>query len=114
MEQEDWLERAEQIIRGNDYAHLNLNFDELQRALSHVYWIGGSGCAGKSTIAKKLAAQYHLAIYHCDDHLRTQRARVEAEQLPLPIMAGPCVPTLDETIRLGELVSNQQGEGAMK
>ena len=51
-----------------------------------MYWIGGSGCAGKSTITKKIAAQFNLAIYHCDDHLKGRHARVESEQLPLPIM----------------------------
>lgn len=34
----------------------------------HVRWIGGSPCAGKSTIAKQLASTYDLILYHCDDH----------------------------------------------
>ena len=31
------------------------------------YWLGGSPCSGKSTIAEMLGAQYGLQIYHCDD-----------------------------------------------
>jgi hypothetical protein len=34
----------------------------------HVRWIGGSPCAGKSTITRHLAKAGHLARYHCDDH----------------------------------------------
>lgn len=88
MEHENWLEVAEEIINGRDCARLNLNCEELQRELAHVYWIGGSGCAGKSTIANKLAAEYGLAVYHCDDHFQEHLSRVESEQLPLPTMAG--------------------------
>lgn len=32
------------------------------------YWIGGSPCAGKSSISNQLACQFGLAIYHVDDH----------------------------------------------
>lgn len=42
--------------------------------LPRVYWIGGSACAGKTTITKRLAARHGLVAYHCDerfdDHLR--------------------------------------------
>ncbi|ETT66154.1 hypothetical protein MHI43_19085 [Paenibacillus sp. FSL H8-0457] len=33
---------------------------------SHVYWIGGSPCSGKSTIAEKLAKDYSCTYYQCD------------------------------------------------
>ena len=32
------------------------------------YWIGGSPCAGKSSVTNLLAAQFGLAPYHVDDH----------------------------------------------
>ncbi len=39
-----------------------------------IFWLGGSPCAGKSTIARTLADRYGLAVFHCDDtfdrHLR--------------------------------------------
>lgn len=34
----------------------------------HIRWLGGSPCAGKSTIAKQLAEQFDMNLYHCDDH----------------------------------------------
>jgi hypothetical protein len=40
---------------------------ELQRELSHVYWIGGSPCAGKSSIASTLAETYGITLYRADD-----------------------------------------------
>lgn len=38
----------------------------LTPALNHVYWIGGSPCSGKSSIAAALAAEFGFAIYSCD------------------------------------------------
>lgn len=35
--------------------------------LRHVYWIGGSPGAGKSTIARRLAERYRLHVYATDD-----------------------------------------------
>ena len=32
-----------------------------------VYYIGGSPCSGKSTVAKVLAAQYGLVYFKSDD-----------------------------------------------
>lgn len=34
--------------------------------LAHVVWIGGSPCAGKSSVARRLAAQHRLRLYHSD------------------------------------------------
>lgn len=34
--------------------------------LSDIYWIGGSPCAGKSSIADILSKMYGLAVYHVD------------------------------------------------
>ena len=36
------------------------------RGLAQVYWLGGSPCAGKTTVAEILADQFGLAIYHTD------------------------------------------------
>ncbi|ULO10125.1 hypothetical protein H1230_15940 [Paenibacillus sp. 19GGS1-52] len=33
-----------------------------------IYWIGGSACAGKSTLAKMYADKYGLELYACDEH----------------------------------------------
>jgi len=39
---------------------------DLPDALSHVLWIGGGPCVGKSTLARFLAGKYDLKIYDAD------------------------------------------------
>ena len=34
-----------------------------------IYWLGGSTCAGKSTISNVFSEKYGFTIYHCDDYL---------------------------------------------
>ncbi len=36
----------------------------------NTYWIGGSPCSGKSTIAEKLVQEFGCDYYKCDDHLK--------------------------------------------
>ena len=38
--------------------------------LGHVYWIGGGSGAGKSTIARRLAARHGLRLYATDEVMR--------------------------------------------
>src|SRR5579871_5349927 len=52
------------------------SFDEgLKQALSHVLWLGGSVCAGKSTIANLLGDKHSWRVYHFDQHEREHIAR---------------------------------------
>jgi hypothetical protein len=39
----------------------------LRERLRHVYWVGGGSGAGKSTIARRLAARHGLRLYATDD-----------------------------------------------
>ncbi|MBM7692836.1 adenylate kinase family enzyme [Peribacillus deserti] len=55
---------------------------DLKRMLSHVYWIGGSPCAGKTTLARKLATQYNFTYYKCDDCYEDHMSRSTADQQP--------------------------------
>ncbi|WP_150265060.1 hypothetical protein [Paenibacillus tepidiphilus] len=48
-----------------------------------VYWIGGSACAGKSTLAKRLAAKYGLRRYACDEHADHHLRAVSPESQPV-------------------------------
>lgn len=50
--------------------------------LDHVFWIGGSPCAGKSTIAHRLAAAHDLQSYSCDDAWDRHLARADPVQTP--------------------------------
>ena len=54
----------------------------MKHDLSHVYWIGGSGCSGKSTIAKILAKDYGFNAYHCDDQWGEHEARSTPAEHP--------------------------------
>jgi hypothetical protein len=42
--------------------------DDVRARLSHVLWIGGSPCVGKTTLARLLAGKYDLKIYNIDWH----------------------------------------------
>jgi hypothetical protein len=36
-------------------------------SMPQVYWLGGSPCAGKSSVADRLAERHNLTVYRCDD-----------------------------------------------
>ncbi len=47
-----------------------------------IYWIGGSTCAGKTTISNALAANYGLTIYHCDDFIGKHTEKSNPQEQP--------------------------------
>jgi 2-phosphoglycerate kinase len=55
----------------------------LQAWLRHVYWIGGGSGAGKSTIARRLAARHGLRTYATDDVMSDHARRSTAEDCPM-------------------------------
>jgi hypothetical protein len=52
-------------------------------AFSNVYWIGGSPCSGKSSIADNLAAKHGLAVYRCDEAFYRHQKLVTPEAQPV-------------------------------
>ena len=52
------------------------------RKLAHVYWLGGSSCSGKTTLARLLAERHGLQTYHCDDYFQEHAARVDPVRHP--------------------------------
>ncbi len=50
--------------------------------LDHVLWLGGSTCAGKTSVAKRLAASHGLRVYHCDDAFEDHRKRADPDRHP--------------------------------
>jgi hypothetical protein len=54
----------------------------LQARLGHVYWIGGGSGAGKSTIARRLAARHGLRLYATDDVMSDHASRSTPEDSP--------------------------------
>lgn len=47
------------------------------------YWIGGGSAAGKSTIARRIAAQHGLNVYSTDDVMADHARRSSPEDCPL-------------------------------
>lgn len=56
--------------------------EALRARLRHVYWIGGGSGAGKSTIARRLAARHGLRLYATDDVMSDHAARSTPEESP--------------------------------
>jgi 2-phosphoglycerate kinase len=55
---------------------------ELRARLRHVYWIGGGSGAGKSTIARRLAARHGLTVYSSDDVMADHGRRSAGKHTP--------------------------------
>jgi 2-phosphoglycerate kinase len=53
------------------------------KQLEHVYWIGGGSAAGKSTIARRIAARHGLHVYSTDDVMADHARRCSPEDCPL-------------------------------
>jgi len=51
--------------------------------LSHVYWMGGSPCCGKSTISDRIADRYGMRVYRCDDAYEVHTRLVTREEHPV-------------------------------
>ena len=55
----------------------------LRARLGHVYWIGGGSGAGKSTIARHVAARHGLRLYATDDAMPDHARRCAPGDCPL-------------------------------
>lgn len=51
--------------------------------LQHVYWIGGGSGAGKTTIARRVAARHGLSVYSTDDAMAAHDSRFTPHDAPL-------------------------------
>jgi 2-phosphoglycerate kinase len=51
-------------------------------APSRVHWLGGGSGAGKSTIARRVAARHGLRVYSTDDAMARHAARCTPEEAP--------------------------------
>lgn len=61
---------------------------------NNIYWIGGSPCAGKSSISEMLVEKYNFTLYRCDDCL-DKHLKIGAEK-KYPIMNKLSRMTCDE------------------
>jgi 2-phosphoglycerate kinase len=46
---------------------MNADSRSLRDPLPSLFWLGGSPCGGKSSVADQLAARFDLTLYRCDD-----------------------------------------------
>jgi dephospho-CoA kinase len=46
------------------------------------FWLGGSACAGKTSVARLLAAEHGLTLYSCDDCFEEHRRRADPVRHP--------------------------------
>ncbi|MET8330331.1 hypothetical protein [Streptomyces sp. NPDC005181] len=60
-----------------------VNTAALRARLQQVYWIGGGSGAGKSTMARRIAAQHGLHLYATDDVMQDHASRSTPEDTPL-------------------------------
>ncbi|GHO63241.1 hypothetical protein KSC_021330 [Ktedonobacter sp. SOSP1-52] len=57
--------------------------EAIQQELAHVYWLGGSPCAGKSSVADALVAKYGWQLYRCDEAYECHISVVTPELQPI-------------------------------
>ena len=50
----------------------------IRQNLAHVFWMGGSPCSGKSSIAELLSRRHELQYYQCDGAFAEHGRRVSA------------------------------------
>jgi 2-phosphoglycerate kinase len=55
----------------------------LREQVRHVYWIGGGSGAGKSTIARRIAAAHGLRVYATDDVMSEHARRSTIDDAPM-------------------------------
>lgn len=55
----------------------------IREQLRHVYWLGGGSGAGKSTIARSIAARHGLRVYTTDHVIMDHARRGSREDCPL-------------------------------
>ena len=55
----------------------------IREQLRHVYWIGGGSGAGKSTVARRIAAHHGLRVYATDDVMPDHARRSTSDDAPL-------------------------------
>lgn len=62
---------------------LTVDAEALREQLRHVYWIGGGSGAGKSTIARRIAAEHGLQLNATDDVMADHARRSTPGDCPL-------------------------------
>jgi hypothetical protein len=59
-----------------------VNRFDSERKLKHVFWLGGSPCAGKTSIGDVLAARFDLDVYRVDEAFEVHAENFDPELHP--------------------------------
>ena len=59
-----------------------MSMSDSERKLEHVFWLGGSPCAGKSSISAILASRYDLNVYRVDEAFEVHAQRFDPSLHP--------------------------------
>ncbi len=59
-----------------------MKFDSVRGRLRHVYWLGGSPCSGKSTVAALIGERRGVDVYHVDEAVRVRFGAYDAARQP--------------------------------
>jgi len=51
--------------------------------LGHVYWLGGGSGAGKSTVARRLVAEFGMTLYDTDEAMSAHAGALSPSEAPL-------------------------------
>jgi hypothetical protein len=70
--------------------------DDVRERLSHVLWIGGGPCVGKTTLSRLLAGKWDLKIYNIDWHAVRDHAVPEHALRPGTAIAAFTRLSMDE------------------
>jgi len=62
--------------------------------LENVFWLGGSTCAGKSSVGELLARRFALDVYHVDESFERHVRGIDPARQPA--LAAWCASTWDE------------------
>jgi len=94
-------------------------FATFAKVAPRAFWLGGSACAGKSTIAALLAQRFDLNLYRWDEHFEAHRRRARGEPGRWPafekVMDQPAAAlfTAPAEVRAAELTGFYRDEFAM-
>ena len=65
--------------------------NDIDKSKPLIYWLGGSTCAGKTTISNVLADEYGFIVYHCDDYIGQHVVKSNNKEHPnLNRITGMC------------------------
>ena len=70
------------------------SMSESRDGLRNVFWLGGSPCAGKSSMSEVMARQFELDVYHVDEAFERHVQRLEPARQPA--LAKWCSSSWDE------------------